>query len=151
MDARMRDISKRVRWMWKNTGGSFLPYALSREAGGGYVGLSRDGSVGADWLVPRFLAFREDVTGNFRHLPPLDVKAAAVAEQRSPHAVVHADDDSEASRSVVVPFPDIRDPAQQHRETEPDHTLIEPLRAGPQPQPTSLVHRKVDINRQVLV
>src|SRR5687768_10788132 len=61
------------------------------------------------------------------------------------------DGDSEALRVVVVPFADVRDPAEQHRETEPDHTLVEPLRAGPQPQATSLIHRQVDINSQMLM
>src|SRR5215204_3111143 len=105
----------------------------------------------AGWLVPPFLALRKDVTGNVRHLTPLDVEAPAVAEQRSPNAVVYVNDDSETSSRIVVPFPDVGHPAEQHREAEPNHTLIEPLRAGPQPQATSLVHRKVDINREVLV
>ena len=38
------------------------------------------GRPSAGWLVPPFLALRKDVTGNFRHLPPLDVEAPAVAE-----------------------------------------------------------------------
>src|SRR5688572_930919 len=102
-------------------------------------------------LVAQLLAPGKDVSGNVRDLPPLDVEPSLVAEQWPPDAIAYVHHDAEASRRVVVPFADVGDPAEQHREAKADYPLIESLVAGTEPQAACLVNRQIDVDRQMLV
>ena len=102
--------------------------------------------------IPRFLAEREDVLGDLARsdVPPFDVEAAFIAKQGSPDPVAHVHNDSEALDSIVVPFANISNTAEQHRKIEPNHAFVEPLGPGTQDETTLVIDPKVDIDGEVL-
>src|SRR5262245_53613803 len=82
---------------------------------------------------------------------PLGGEPAPVAEEAPPGPVRHDHLDPEPLGSVVEPLVHVRHAGEQERKAEPDRPLVEALRAGAQAEPTTLVHREVDVHRQMLV
>ena len=103
--------------------------------------------------IPRFLTLREDVIGNLARseVPPFDVKAAVITKQAPPGPVADVHSDSEALHSIVVPFANIGDTAEQHRKIESDQAFVEPLGAGTQPEPAFVIDGDLDFDGEVLV
>src|SRR5438128_12513478 len=102
-------------------------------------------------LLPALLPYRFDAVRYSCFEEAALVEPAAIAEQTAPPSVGHRNLDPETILSVVVPLTDVGDSREGHRETEAEPTLIEPLLPRPQTKPTALIHRKIDVNRQVFV
>ena len=105
------------------------------------------------WSSAPLLSQRQDMVGQFASsdFPPFDIEASTISEERSPDSVVHGHLDLESLGRVVVPFPHVCCPAEQHRKAEADHAFVESLRARAQPKTAVFVDGQVDVDGEVLV
>src|SRR5262249_44727896 len=85
----------------------------------------------ADHSLATLLPLREDVgrdpTRLDRH--PFDREAPTIAEEAAPDLVPNVDRDAEAGHPLIVPFANVGDSAEGHREVEGHRPLVEPLGA----------------------
>lgn len=105
------------------------------------------------WSVANLLSSRKDVRRDRTVLdvPPLHIESASITKQRPPDAIPDVDTDAKASSLVVVPFPNVRDSAEQHREAEADDALVEPLRSGTESEPALDIHGQVNVDGKVFM
>src|SRR6266567_7025173 len=78
-------------------------------------------------------------------------EAPQVTEERAEPVVRYGDLDAESSQVVVVAFPRLCGPGEQPRNSQPDAACAETLLAGSDEQTTVLVHRQMQIHREMLV
>src|SRR5262245_24361487 len=82
---------------------------------------------------------------------PVDDKSAAVSKQRAPDLVVYIDDDPEALRRIVIPFPHVGDAAEKHGKAESEEAFVKPLCARSQSKPAFVVDAQIDVNCEMFV
>jgi len=105
-------------------------------------------------LLTRFFAAGHGVSGHFArgHGSPVYCERSFIAEERPPDFVGHFDLDAVALGCFIVPFADISDAGEEHRELEGDGAFVEALCAAAEAQASGGgIDGEIDIDRQMLM